>query len=293
MRYILKTKPYGGLGASFALLLTLFGRPAAAEPAILMDPSICQNQTTSFTYVWKAANVQNLRLFYLSGSTANPGQIHAVGHQDAFDASEEVNVNIHGTVDEVGAYTGQAFAAVFQANHATVPDSVNMYVCRSGTVPQGQNQLSSMARLARAYPGNAGPGSTAIGAMTAPGNIPLPGGCPPLSSGDGNPPVPVDNIAAAVVRTDVEHVQPAHNNIRNALINDWDGNGNVFYPGLQNDVSFRDYCTNQAVQDPTGAWLPAFIDNVNATFGQRYLDLINTNYGGAPLVTCGVGVQCN
>lgn len=282
----MKINTYAGLvtGANVLLSLALFTTSAVAAPAIVLSPSICDNQAEVFGYAWKAANVANTQLFFVSGNTALNGAINPVGHANAFNASADVNIFIHSNTGNIGNFTGAEFAALFLANHAATPNSVNLYACNSGTVAPPPVGVSSMAQIARSYPGLAA-NSTLIAAMTAPG----PGTCPAQRGSAGLPIVPVLTIAASSMRTGVLNT-PAKAAILNTLVTEWNGGG-VVYPGTA--VTFQAHCTAQLALDATGQWVPQFITDVSAQFGVDYLALINTNYGGNNLVTCGVGAQCN
>jgi len=253
--------------------------PVTAAPAILLGTSICDNQADAFGYQWKADNVVNTRLFFMTGNNVGNGAITAVGHADAFNASGDVYIEMHGRIDGVANFNGQDFATVFLANHPA-PTNVSMYVCQAGTQSAGAG-TSSMARLARSYPGVT-TDSTVIN-MTAP----APNACPALQGSAGLPIAPIINLAQASIRTDVQHVNPAHTNLVNKLVHDWN---NTNYPGTVQ--SFGAYCTAQLANAP-GGWLAKFIADVVAQFNADYLALINTNYAGNNLVVCGPGVQCD
>ncbi|WP_339858099.1 hypothetical protein [Thalassospira alkalitolerans] len=272
-------------GAIAGFMLLLVASPAVANPAIVLDETICDNQATGFNAIWVAGNVANTRLFFASGTTAVNGAINPVGHGNNFNASDDVYVTIHGGIDKVGEFSGTDFAALFQANHVNPPHNVTMYVCLSGTVPNGG--LSSMARIARAYPGVA-PNSTLINAVTAPG----PNGCTaPRGPAVVNGPL-VLAIPQAVIRTDVVE-SPPHDVIEQRLVDQWAGANNVVFPNTAD--SFEDFCRQNVQLDPTGQWVPGFLQAMNAQFGVDYLALINTNSAGNDLVTCGAGngVLCN
>lgn len=270
----------------FACALSISGQSSFADPGIIMGSSICDNQADSFDHQWITANVANTHLYFLSGTDAQNGAINRVGAAPAFNGADDVYIAVHGDVNQVDAFPATQFALLFLNNHAAVPNSVTFYVCQSGT-PGGVGNISSMARVARAYPGQA-QNSTLIQAV----NAPAPNSCPALAVDAANQPFqPIQNIADAVYRTNINTTQ-GHNALLNALLHDWD-NAATPYPNTQQ--SFHDYCDAQLQNDPTGQWVPGFIQNVVATFGADYLALINTNYGGNPLVTCGAGngAQCN
>lgn len=270
-------------GAALLGQLSLAATPATANPAILLGDTICDNQADVFDYDWITANVANTRLFFVSGNSVNTGVITAIGHTDAFDNSADVNVALHGDINVVSNFSGTDFAAVFLANHASTPTTVNMYVCQSGT--PSLNTLSSMAAVARSYPGQA-QNSTAITTVTAPGA----NSCPALRSSATAPVTPINAIGAAVYRTSVSHTN-GYNAALATLINAWDSQQTLYPNTLQ---TYEGYCRAQLALDPTGAaWVAGFITNVVNQFSTDYLALINTNYGGNALATCGTNVQCN
>ena len=276
----------------FGLVVTIvfvFITAVKADPAILLGTTICQNQRDAMDYQWVLSRTQNLKLFYISGNSPANGAINRVGAPAYnFDDTEHVYINIHGGVNSVANFSGADFATVFQANHPSAPSEVNMYVCQSGTIPPGLGAVSSMAALARMYPGPA-PNSTVI-TMAAP----EPNACPALRSSAGNAPIiPVASIAGAVYRTAVAHT-PGQAAILDGLENGWDDAVNFPYPnGAIPAESFEDYCQNQRVLDATGQWVDTFVNNVNITFGAAYLNLINANYGGNPFLVCDDANPCN
>ncbi|MCJ9427998.1 hypothetical protein [Kordiimonas marina] len=275
----------GSFKSAVAAAALLFGTtsPAWAD-ATLMGSSICDNQADSFDYLWIAANNNNPDLYFLSGNSVNNGAINAVGHNNQFNNANNVYIAVHGGVDQVDAFSGTAFAQLFLNNHGNVPTSVTFYVCQSGTVPN--NGVSSMAAVAQSYPGNQ-QNSTLIQTVTAPG----PNSCPALAVNSAQPPVnPIGNLALAVYHTGIQHTQ-AYNGLLNTLLTEWAGGNNVVYPNT--NLSFQGYCQQQLGVDATGQWVPAFITAVNNQFGADYLALVNANYDGNALATCGVGQQCN
>lgn len=252
-----------------------------ADRAIVMGRSICDNQADSFDYRWITSKVDDTKLFFLSGDTAASGTINAVGHAGTFNALNEIYVAVHGAVNVVDAFSGTDFAALFLSNHKDTPDSVTFYVCESGTPPQ--SGTSSMAAVARKYPG-LGENSTSIGAVNAPAS----NMCPALAVNSANTPFnPVEDISAAVYRTNVSHTDK-HEELLRELEKAWSDENDTPYPGTEQ--SYASYCQSQLAGDPTGAWLLAFIANAADEFGDRYLALVNTNYGGNDLKTCG---QCD
>ncbi|WP_417461342.1 hypothetical protein [Kordiimonas sp.] len=269
---------------STALMAFMFGASAAqADPAALLGKTICDNQADSFDYQWITANVADVDLFFLSGDTVENGTINAVGHEEDFNDADDVYIALHGAVDVVGDFSGADFAALFLANHASTPTSVTFYVCQSGTPPEGG--VSSMAALARSYPGEV-EHSTLIGAVNAPG----PNTCPALAvDADAEPFDPIDALGQAVYHTDIDHTDDFDERLA-YLMDRWDGGG-VTYPDTEQ--TYEDYCEAQLANDPTGQWVSGFIANVNAQFGAAYLSLVNANYGGDDLVTCGPDVQCD
>lgn len=269
-----------------ALLLAAGGTASFADPAIIMGQTICDNQADAFDYDWITSNVADTRLFFLSGDTADDGAINAVGHEDAFNDSATVYISVHGDVDIVDSFSGAGFASLFHNNHATTPVAVTFYVCQSSTVPDGEGAISSKAALARAYPGEAA-GSTLIQTVTAP----EPDSCPALAVDAAATPFdPIETIAAAVYRTDISQTED-HDTALAVLLDEWGGGNGVTYP--ETEQSFQAYCEAQLEADASGQWIPDFIANVVTQFSEDYLTLINTNYGGDPLVTCGVDAQCN
>ena len=281
----MKSMTKRSLLASVVLLgqLSLAATPATANPAIMLGDTICDNQADVFDYDWITANVANTRLFFVSGNSVNTGVITPIGHTDAFDNSADVNIALHGDVNVVSNFSGTDFAAVFLANHASTPTTVTMYVCESGT--PSPNTLSSMAAVARSYPGQA-QDSTAITTVTAPG----PNTCPQLRSSATAPVTPINAIAAATYSTGVSHTN-GYGAALATLTNAWDSQ-QTLYPNTQQ--TYEDYCTAQLALDPTGAaWVAGFITNVVTQFSVDYLALINTNYDGNALATCGTNVQCD
>ncbi len=263
--------------------LWLAASSVMANPGILLGGTICDNQADAFDYVWITDNVQNTRLFFVSGNSVQNGAITAVGHKDAFDKSADVYIVLHGAINVVGDFSGTDFAKVFLANHPSTPTNVTMYVCQSGTPPL--NGVSSMAALARSYPGNT-QDSTLVTAMTAPG----PNSCPALrASASDNPFVPINAIKDAAYRTGVQHTK-AYAAALKALLDGWTDQ-NTPYPNTKQ--TYEDYCKDQLKKDATGQWVSGFIANVSKEFGAKYLALINTNYNGNALATCGTNVQCN
>ena len=276
----------------FGLVIALLFTPVTtvkADPAILLGTTICQNQRDAMDYQWVLSRTQNLKLFYISGNSPANGTISSVGAPAYnFDDAEHVYISIHGAVNSVANFSGADFATVFHAHHPAAPSEVNMYVCQSGTIPPGVGGVSSMAALARMYPGPA-PNSTVI-RMTAP----APHANCALRGSAGNAPInPVINIAGAVYRTAVAHT-PGQAAILNRLLNDWTDAVNFPYPdGAVPAQSFQSYCQNQRMLDITGQWVDTFVDNVNITFGADYLNLINANYGGNPFLVCDAANPCN
>lgn len=270
--------------ATALLILILSVQAAQTDPAIVMGRSICDNQADSFDYRWTASNVDNTKLFFLSGNSAANGAINAVGDQSSFNASDDIYIAVHGALNVVDTFSGTDFATLFLNNHQKTPNSVTFYVCQSGTPPH--NGVSSMAAVARSYPGEE-ENSTLIGAVNAPG----PNTCPALAVNAANQLFdPINNISAAVYRTDVSHTDD-HNKLLDGLVKAWGDKDGTPYPGTKQ--SYEGYCRAQLTTDPKGAWVPDFIANVAAQFSVDYLALINTNYGGDNLETCGPGVQCN
>lgn len=281
-----RVKSFNGATAALAALTTaLIGAQTAnADPALLMGSTICQNQRDAMDYPWVTSNVDNLKLFFISGDDDEDGAITAIGHENAFNASDDVYISIHGAVDEVGDFSGSDFAAVFLANHADTPNSVTFYVCQSGTVPEGG--VSSMAKLARSYPGEA-ENSTLITAVNAPQ-----AGCSPALAvnAEETPFDPIQTIQPATYRTNISTTGD-HDQILTALTEAWISNETP-YP--ETETSYAAYCATKLEEDPTGAsWVRAFIDNVVDEFGEEYLSLVNTNYAGEGLSTCGADVQCD
>lgn len=273
-------------GATATLAAGLMtAQTAVADPAILMGSTICQNQRDSFDFAWLTANHENLQPFFLSGDDASNGTITALGHANPFNDSDDVFIALHGWTDLVGDFSGADFATVFLANHASTPQSVTFYVCQSGTVPNGG--VSSMAAVARKYPGQA-VNSTLIGAV----NAPSPGTCPALAVNAASEPFnAITTIQPAVYRTGIS-MTAGHNAAESTLTTAWTDATNTPYPNTTQ--SFKDYCTGKLAQDPTGAsWVLSFLNNVETQFANDYLALINTNYGGNALATCGPNVQCN
>ncbi len=265
-------------GVIVLLSFFLYATPAKANPAILMGPSICDNQADVFDYVWKTQNVSNTKLFFISGNNQSNGKIHAVNHQDNFDNSQDVYIMLHGDTDVVSTFNGTDFAKVFFANHQTAPKNVTMYVCKSGTIPP--NGVSSMAKLARLYPGQT-LNSTKI-------NMTAANGCPALRGSQGNNPIqPIHNIASASYKVNPSQTSQYPSQL-NLLLKGW---AQDIYP--QTNKTYEDYCEDQLIQDKTGRWVDKFIKEVNNKYDQEYLKLINYNYGGNPFANCGPQNQCN
>jgi len=252
--------------------------PLAADPAMLLSSTICDNQRDSFDYFWLLGNDPMTLLYFMD----NAGIVRPVGHATAFDTQTDVQITIHGNVDRVGPFSGAGFAANFHAAHPTAPDSVTMNVCFGAAIPPGG--VSSMARLARSYPGQ-NPNSTVIPDVAAPAVA-----CSLRASATNNPFVPVANLAQAVYRSGVQHTVNYGPRLA-SLMAEWN-NAGIPYPGTQPPQSYQSYCRAQPLANP-GAWLAGFLNNVNARFGAAYLGLVNSNYGGSPFVACGAANQCD
>lgn len=288
----MKTKIYKNLiRATILLSLTVFSSIILAQPAILMGSTICDNQENSFTYQWKNSNLisqgNKPYLFFINGNNAANGRIYPVGHGNNFNLSPDVYITIHGNANQVADFNGNDFATVFHNNHLNTPIAVTMYVCQSGT-PAGPAHISSMAYIARRYPGVV-VNSTLIETMTAPANGQNGALRGPTQTGG----LPIQSLNQATYRGNPQQQQPQYNTLLQQLLNSWAGTDGTRYPGSA--VSFGDFCQQQLANDPTGQWIPNFIQNVVQTFQVQYLQLINLNSAGTPLATCGVanGIQCN
>lgn len=279
-----KSLECSSMAAVVLIVASLFTTPSLANPGILLDARICDNQAVAFGVIWKSYHLDDPRLFFVSGNDAH-GNIHAINHGDPFDGSQDVTIFSHGNVGRVGNFSGADFATVFRANHPTAPGNVNFYSCNSGTIPL--DGVSNMALLARAFPAENDPNATLIGSMNAPGH----GTCPAQRGPATETGAAVATIAESVMRTNVGHLGH-YAGLVATLQGQWAGNG-VHYPGT--NQSFGQYCQQQLVNDPTGQWVPGFLEQVHTQFGAEYLALINSNYGGDEFVTCGANnnVICN
>ncbi len=278
----------GVVSMLLALITTMpgFMKTTLAQRAVLMGTrSFCSNQADSMDFQWISENTPGSQMFFLSGTNAEDRAITPIGHADAFNTFDQVDVAIHGGVAMVGNLTAANFAQVFLANHQTTPQTINMYVCRSNDVPPGQ--LSTIQTLAGSYPGAAA-GTTRIGQI----NGPVADNLCALRASSGNKPFTMINeLAQAQYRSGTMHIN-AHDGVLDALIEEWNDVNIVHYPG-EPAQSFHAYCNAQIVLDPTGAaWAQDFQAAVNTQFDAAYLNLINTNSGGNNFTACGAARNC-
>jgi len=266
-------------------ILSVSASAVLAAPAIIMGNTICQDPSDAFDHQWINTQVDEpANLYFLSGNNAVNGVLNLVGHEAAFNDSQVVYVAIHGWIRTVGDFSADDFATVFRANHAATPTNVTFNVCQSGT--PADDQPSTMATVARRYPGEAA-NSTLIQQVIAPG----PDTCPALAVNAAAQPFdPIAAIGDAVYRTDIETTDE-HDAAEQRITDAWNNAATTPYP--ETDQSYQGFCQAQLVEDPAGAWVPGFINQVIDQFGADYLALINTNYAGDQFAVCGTAVQCN
>ncbi|MDE1146257.1 MAG: hypothetical protein PW843_06470 [Azospirillaceae bacterium] len=241
---------------------------AMAQTAQIITKDFCDDQSGAFDIVWATGQKDTAPVsVFLLKDKLQP--FVPVEKGKSLNDFSTFMVNSHGDCGQVGPLTAAEFAEKFKKEKKDAPGKVNFYSCNAAKAPPIGKSV--VAALAAEYPG---PPRADTDIKVLSGAKEAAALRPPT---DGKP---VSKISEAVYYSGVSSTG---DKIVEGLKKDWNKEK---YPGSL--MTYKDYCVHHVIPSISNdSTFDKFVKQINSTFGDRYIELINTNSGGAALTVCG------